>query len=96
MVRLLSEDPPNLTGSVSEVSLLANVPGRPKLNSDLPLSDGSVVDGPGCLSRITATHPSGPDVKVLRLLPLHTAVRLCLPENWKVGLCPISKPSSQG
>lgn len=88
MVRLLSEDPPNLAGSVSDVSLPANVPGRPELNSDLPLSDGSVVGGPGCLlSRITATHPSGPDVKVLRLLPLRTAVRLCLPENWKVGLC---------
>lgn len=61
---------PTSPGEVSELSLLVDVPVRPKLNSDLALSDGPVVRGPGCaLPRITATHPSGPDVKVLWVAP---------------------------
>lgn len=54
-----------------------------------PLSDGSVVGGPGCvLPRITAANPSGPDVKVLGFLSEHAAIRLCMPQNWKVGVLP--------
>lgn len=82
----LWKTPSDLTGSASKLSPLSQ--GACKSIRTSPLSDGSVIGGPGrVLTRITTTHPSRPDEKVLGLVPKHTVVSVCLRKKSTIGLC---------